>query len=665
VTATLHLAPSGPGPCRYPDAVDLRSVIRQGETMARRVTYADDVWDLTGAADFDGRSSPFLRFGRIPEPWRDLVKDYVLLIGDPGLARAWAPGAAADNHAARRRAHWATARTAGKRTVRLLGLMADMGMSSLGPGDWAVLVDEARNRPIANPSNGRTATMTPETLARAAQALREIHDLARLHGTDSPFGSRPWGAREINEAVGFRPPMFGERRNAVRPHGHVFAMTGACMNLLHRCGDDLVARAHWWTRHPDTPWRPDRPDPFLAHSAQPVPGWLPEGDHLLPDVNGTAGLWWWCNRLVFAAYYVVAAVTALRGAEMDALTPGCITTVAGLHSMRGLKIKGQSITNPPEATWAVNDAVADAVALVNRLRAARRLPPSAHPRLTTRPLLFSANLLADNLDTSRRNLLCRPLEPAAQRRWLIPAMARLHAAGAGEPVEGLTLCSHTTIRNTSLDVHVDRPLGDLAAAAVGKWSTISVALGYIGHRPQVTTPAWSDDVAERNLERALGPLVAGTALQRPEELTGGGAGRLARRAAADPALANGPVTMKVLRTAVKRSHASVSVGPLSACLTPTGGLCGGTSEANHRLCQLGCPNMVLTPYHRARLELMRRSMDRLLGPQSHLAARIEAHDDLVAAERVMTDDQLVDIVTAAWDPRFRHLVLDLLGDPQL
>jgi hypothetical protein len=74
--------------------------------------------------------------------------------------------------------------------------------------------------------------MSAETLARSAQVLREIHDLARLHGHEMPFGSRPWGAREINDAVGFRPPLFGERRNAVRPHGHVFAMAGACINLL-------------------------------------------------------------------------------------------------------------------------------------------------------------------------------------------------------------------------------------------------------------------------------------------------------------------------------------------------------------------------------------------------------------------------------------------------
>lgn len=215
-----------------------------------------------------------------------------------------------------------------------------------------------------------------------------------------------------------------------------------------------------------------------------------------------------------------------------------------------------------------------------------------------------------------------------------------------------------------MDVHVDRPLGDLAAAAVGKWSTISVALGYIGHRPQVTTPAWSDEIALRNVERALGPLVADTALLHPELLTGPGAPRLVARAAADPALANGPVTLKVIRSSIRRSHASVSVGVLSACLTPTGGLCGGASEANHRLCQLGCQNMVLTPYHRARLELMRRSMDRLLGPHSHLGARIDGHDDLFGTERAMTDDELVDVLTADWDPRFRNLVHDLLGAPQ-
>jgi hypothetical protein len=251
-----------------------------------------------------------------------------------------------------------------------------------------------------------------------------------------------------------------------------------------------------------------------------------------------------------------------------------------------------------------------------------------------------------------------------QRIWLVPAMERLHAAEVGESVDGLTLCSHTTIRNTSLDVHVDRPLGDLAAAAVGKWSTISVALGYIGHRPQITTPAWSDEVAERNLGRALGPLVADTALHHRDLLNGAGGPRLATRVAADPALTNGPVTLKVLRTSIRRSHASVSVGVLSACLTPASGLCGGSSEANHRLCQLGCPNMVLTPYHRARLELMRRSMDRLLGPHNHLAAKIDGHDELLAVERAMTEDELVDVLTAEWDPLFRDLVHDLLGDRQ-
>ncbi len=666
MTATVHhLAHPGRGQRRYPDHVDLRGVIRQGDRMAKRITYSSDIWNLDGAPDMGGNASSVLRFDRIPAQWRELVKDHVLLVGDPSLARAWAPGPAADNHAARRRAHWATARTAGKRTGRLLRLMDQLGMTSLGPGDWKVLADEARSRPIVNPSSKQAVTMSAETLARSAQVLREIHDLARLHGHEMPFGSRPWGIREINDAVDFRPPLFGERRNKVRPHGHVFAMAGACINLLGRCGDDLVARAAWWTRHADTPWNPAGPDPYLSsRPGETSPAWLPPDDNLLPDPTGNAGLWWWCNRLVYAAYYVVAAVTALRGVEVDALTPDCVTTSEGFHTMRGLKIKGQSVTSPPEATWAVNDAVADAVAMVNQLRAARQLPEATHPTLTSRSLLFSANLLADTHDNGRGTLIARPLQPSGQRIWLVPAMDRLHASGAGESVAGLTLCSHTTIRNTSLDVHVDRPLGDLAAAAVGKWSTISVALGYIGHRPQVTTPAWSDGVAERNLERALGPLVADTALHHPDHLTGAGAARLAGRVAADRALANGPVTLKVLRTSIRRSHASVSVGTLSACLTPTGGLCGGKAEANHRLCQLGCPNMVLTPYHRARLELMRRSTERLLGPDSHLAAKIDGHDNLFVTERTLTNEELIDVLTTGWDQRFRDLVYDLLGGHQ-
>jgi hypothetical protein len=174
MTATVHhLVSPGRGPRRYPDHVDLRGVIRQGDRMTHRITYADDVWNLAGAPDVSGRAPSVVRFDRIPAQWRDLVKDYVLLIGDPGLARAWAPGAAADNHAARRRAHWGTARTAGRRTGRLLRLMDELEMSSLGPGDWQVLAEEARNRPIVNPSSKQAATMSAETLARSAQVLRE------------------------------------------------------------------------------------------------------------------------------------------------------------------------------------------------------------------------------------------------------------------------------------------------------------------------------------------------------------------------------------------------------------------------------------------------------------------------------------------------------------
>ncbi len=199
-TSVRYLPSPSIGQPRYPDDVDLRDVIRQGATMRFRITYSDDSWNLAGAADFDGRSSSVLRFGRIPVHQRDMVKDHLLLIGDPGLARTWAPGAAADNHATRRRAHWATARTAGNRTGRLLRLMDDLGMRSMRPSDWSALVDEARQRAITNPASKQAAMMSAETLARGAQVLREIHDLGRLQGREAPFGSRPWGVREINEA---------------------------------------------------------------------------------------------------------------------------------------------------------------------------------------------------------------------------------------------------------------------------------------------------------------------------------------------------------------------------------------------------------------------------------------------------------------------------------
>ncbi|MGI9016340.1 MAG: hypothetical protein ACR2HR_04410 [Euzebya sp.] len=662
MTASVLQLPTRDRPhARYPDDLDLRSIIRQGEQLDARLTYCSDVWDFTGSPEMS-RETPVIRFDRIPAPFRELAKDTVLLLGDPGLARQWAPGAAADIHAARRRANWRTASNVPRRAVGLLRLLDRLGMYPMALGDWDDLAEEAKNRPQENPQTHQYTTMTSETLVRAAQALREMHDLAPLHGRVNPFGSRPWGVDEVNARVGHRPPVMGEHRNANRPHGHVFAMAGACINMLERCTDDLIARAEWWTVNSDVDWDEVAPDPYLvAHPAETRPTWLPEDHHLLPDPTAATGLWWWTNRLVIASYYVLAAVVALRGQEIDALQPDCITTINNRHRMRGIKVKNQG-EQPPETSWWVNDFVVSAVTTVNRLRRARGLPEVQHPRFPDRRVLFAANLMSGAAQNRRtRKLLSRPIAPHNQQQWLVPAFETLAEAGAGVSVADLDLQSHTVVRITALDVHVDRPLGDLAAAAVGKWSTLGVALGYYGHRPQITVPAWSDDVEEHRDARGVGRLLTDVAGEEPPLLTGGGAEGLKRRVAADPRLFNGPVTLKTLKAARRRNHASVSIGPLAACLTPEGGLCSSKDEADHRLCQLGCRNMILTPYHRARLELTARSMTGLLGTSHPLAAKVDDHDDLITEERGMTDAQLIDVITAEWDPNFRGLIYDLIG----
>lgn len=59
MTATVHhLASPGQKPPRYPDHIDLRSIIRQGQSMTRRITYAQDSWNLDGAPAVSGRASP-------------------------------------------------------------------------------------------------------------------------------------------------------------------------------------------------------------------------------------------------------------------------------------------------------------------------------------------------------------------------------------------------------------------------------------------------------------------------------------------------------------------------------------------------------------------------------------------------------------------------------
>lgn len=749
MTATVRqLRPDSHRPPRYGPDVDLRDVIRQGRQMTEPVRYSDDTWDLAGCPDLGTRATT-LRFGLVRPAWRELAKDFALVLGDPTLATSWTPDeAVAQRHAGTaRRANWGNVSAQLRRLVPLLQRMDAAGLTSLDQRDWRQLRDVMLGG-IAGPDGTWTwAPMTPEAAVRSAVVLRKVHDLGPVLGSAGPFGTRPWGRDELNTVFGFQPPAYGEARNMSQAHGDMFAMLGACMNLIETCADDVIERLAYWHRDELRPatatsesnsvlvgvwddavarWPDGLPlptrlsqqgsktvatevvlryagyqyegasvdhaqmasaldtiatapatdvDPFLVHHPdQARPTWLADDQHLLPTSVrlGPVGLGRWQNALVVAAYYTVAAITALRGLAIGALRPDCVTEQPdGTFTLRATTLKNadvDTLTYDDSFEVITNAHVAAAVDVVNRIRAATGADVLLHDRLTDWPVLFSSNLL----DLARGRPLASPLlanplrahDQSGQAVHLVPMLNALARAGAGHDVSDLKILNRTEISQTALDIIGDRAHGDMATAIVRRWQRASTQLMYGGHRPNIIMPV-PEDLSEPTQRKRAGSedttAVIATAIGSPEALSGRGVAKLAEKLETDQLL-QGVVD---LRTIVNRRRngalKTVSVGPLAACATPEGGLCGGVEEANHRLCQLGCRNMVLTPYHRARLEYQRRVFARELGEHSHLVAKLADHEELCSDEMDMTDDELWDVLVAGWDPKWAALLRSLLA----
>lgn len=418
-------------------------------------------------------------------------------------------------------------------------------------------------------------------------------------------------------------------------------------------------------------------DPYEAATGTPRPGWLPDDEHLLPTHVDQGGLYRWTNALVFATYYAVAAITALRELELNALTPDCLEPGVnnGPAHLRGLKIKQQDITDPPPLRFAVSDDVARCIDIVNRLRDTVGLENQTHPRLPGRSVLMSANLVirggkGRGSRAQANTLLFEPLSAKEQRRQLIPVLEALASTGHGTtlgyasihhtdpvPADALPLHPHGVINMSALDVYVDRRDGEFAAIAVRQWRSLTtVPLGYHGHRPQVVFPADAERVAEHRRERGELIELVQAAVADEDGLTGPGRKKVRAMIEADTTITTSS-TIKQLarRLAPGGTLQTLSIGWLSGCAGAEGGLCTDSAHVNHRLCVLGCRNGVLLPHQRARIELERRSLIAMLGPHHHLTTKTDTQADLLTAERRMTDDQLLDVLFDGYDERFQRI----------
>lgn len=69
---------------------DIRTLVSQGEHMDRPVMFGSDVWDIGGCPDVLDHA-PYVRFNRLPEDFRPLIKQHGMLLTTPSLTEKMNP----------------------------------------------------------------------------------------------------------------------------------------------------------------------------------------------------------------------------------------------------------------------------------------------------------------------------------------------------------------------------------------------------------------------------------------------------------------------------------------------------------------------------------------------------------------------------------------------
>lgn len=635
----------------FDPTADLRSRLREGEHIESPIRMVDDVWDFTGAPTM-GDKARKINFGRLPARDRTWMKELVLLKGSAMTALEFAPdNAAVQRYTTLETGNWKSAKGYVDALARWLKAAAEI------PDDHEDYWDESMRRYDRSipKSPGRRAYGPPSNARKltVVSYAQHVHDLLIGLGRPSPFPGRPWGTRTAEAVSGARRPGRGDYDNKQRPHEDVFPWAGICLRFIDLAADDILKRLRWYRDNGVTVRNQRKIDTYAEiHSEEPRPAFVTDDHSLAPHNNA---LYWWSNRLVWASWYVLVALTALRQEEMSLLSPDCIEQDdLGRYWLSGLMSKGFDAGNEKPETWRVNANVVRAVQVVNDLREALGLEPQTSTRVPGRPMLFHNTLTDPNRTSENASpTLYSPLLKSRQDRHFGALARELHGNGLIPDPSNLGYHTHGVIRITCLEVHANGPLGDAVALSVGKWRAFKTPGGYIGHTTKVTAPAPTH--AAEMAGRELLPLL-NVAAASPEELTGRSAAKLKQQIAAAPQLVAPTVTEKAMLKAARRGYKTITVGPLCACIGPEGGKCGDGETANHQLCSLECRNQIFTPYQRAHLELRRRYALLALGPLAPFAARVTENEEYVlAGEQDMTHDELIDVLMDEWQTNDREL----------
>ena len=254
-----------------------------------------------------------------------------------------------------------------------------------------------------------------------------------------------------------------------------------------------------------------------------------------------------------ACYIVIAALTMMRDSEVQELRRGRLTTDHGIPAIRSVKVKGEQ--HRPERTWWINETVADAIAVLERLN-----PDGDYLFASIRARDRKDSRPGDGTDGGETD------EDAAmggfQAGTAITAFIRhvnQNSPRTGLPPIPSEHVSPHMLRRTMAMLAAQEPHGEIAAGIQLGHTFRRAMAGALTGGYTAEHKRWESEFLTKQAERAAQELAADITAEGTQQLRGPGARRIAD--AIDPVVADQGVTRRLLT-----QFPDLRVGKFNLCL---------------------------------------------------------------------------------------------------
>ena len=265
----------------------VNDLIPNGEFLKRSILYRDDVWDLGGHPSWKDKAGVQvnLDFSTIPEAWRGVSKDMMLLQLDPSLAPARAPGVpmAETWPQVQEPIKPVTAMGNLKMLRHGLRVIEDQRITAFDSDDWERLT-VMLVQPLNVEEKQAGVTLSPATGRARAQQLIALWQVTQVGSVNVLGTRRPFDGREVNELFGPKT-----RKKTVRPHEDVGNVLGFVAWFFDHVADDVVDHMEWWIENSEAEAPMTRDDLFDA-MLQLTSQLAQDNDGVLPGTMSRTGV---------------------------------------------------------------------------------------------------------------------------------------------------------------------------------------------------------------------------------------------------------------------------------------------------------------------------------------------------------------------------------------